>query len=42
MVLPLAAALVTQYLTLRWRTWMTARFLERWTEHPAYYQLERG
>ncbi|WP_205959040.1 ABC transporter ATP-binding protein/permease [Pantoea stewartii] len=40
-VLPLAAALVTQYLTLRWRTWMTARFVERWTEHPAYYQLER-
>ncbi|MEJ1268169.1 hypothetical protein WDV93_16540 [Pantoea ananatis] len=40
-VLLLVNALVTQYLTLRWRTWMTARFLERWTEHPAYYQLER-
>lgn len=40
-VLPLISVLAINYLTLRWRTWMTARFVERWTEHPAYYQLER-
>ncbi|WP_413729189.1 ABC transporter ATP-binding protein/permease [Sodalis sp. RH22] len=40
-LLPLVSVLAINYLTLRWRTWMTTRFVERWTRHPAYYQLER-
>lgn len=40
-LLPLISVLAINYLTLRWRTWMTARYVERWTQHPAYYQLER-
>lgn len=40
-LLPLVSVLAINYLTLRWRTWMTARYVERWTQGPAYYQLER-
>ncbi|WP_416262230.1 ABC transporter ATP-binding protein/permease [Gibbsiella quercinecans] len=40
-LLPLISVLAIDYLTLRWRTWMTARYVERWTQRSAYYQLER-
>ncbi|QTF09123.1 ABC transporter ATP-binding protein/permease [Brenneria izadpanahii] len=40
-LLPLVSVLAIDYLTLRWRTWMTARYVERWTQRAAYYQLER-
>lgn len=40
-LLPIAATYVTGYLTLRWRTWMTRVFLERWTKNAHFYSLER-
>ncbi|ATA24565.1 ABC transporter ATP-binding protein [Brenneria goodwinii] len=40
-LLPLVSVLSIDYLTLRWRTWMTARYVERWTQRSTYYQLER-
>lgn len=40
-LLPLISVLAINYLTLRWRTWMTTRYVERWTRRSAYYQLER-
>ncbi|OJU26221.1 MAG: hypothetical protein BGN89_06880 [Alphaproteobacteria bacterium 64-6] len=30
---------ITQLLVLRWRTWMTNRLLERWTNGPIHYRL---
>ncbi|WP_413724865.1 ABC transporter ATP-binding protein/permease [Sodalis sp. RH16] len=39
--LPLVGVLSIQYLTLRWRTWMTNNYLERWTEKRHYYRIER-
>lgn len=30
-----------QYLALRWRTWMTLRYIRRWTGTRAYYDIER-
>lgn len=29
-----------QKLSLRWRRWMTRRYLSRWTEHRMYYRME--
>ncbi|TCV93525.1 putative ATP-binding cassette transporter [Biostraticola tofi] len=40
-IMPLISVLAIEYLTLRWRTWMTKSFISHWTRHPAYYQLER-
>lgn len=31
---------LTQLLEMRWRQWMTARYLERWLAHHAFYRLE--
>lgn len=33
---------VTMRLEMRWRTWMTGRFLDRWLAHQAYYRIEQG
>ena len=30
----------TQMLEMRWRTWLTGRFLGRWLDNRAYYRLE--
>jgi vitamin B12/bleomycin/antimicrobial peptide transport system ATP-binding/permease protein len=30
-----------QILALDWRTWMTDKFLDRWTDHSAYFAIER-
>ena len=32
----------TMRLEMRWRTWMTGRFLDRWMAHQAYYRIEQG
>ncbi|QHI98886.1 ATP-binding cassette domain-containing protein [Xylophilus rhododendri] len=32
----------TMRLEMRWRTWMTNRFLDRWMAHQAYYRIEQG
>ena len=31
---------LTQLLEIRWRAWMTGDFLNRWTTHQIFYQLE--
>lgn len=31
---------LTQLLEIRWRAWMTQDFLQRWTTHNIFYQLE--
>jgi len=31
---------LTQLLEIRWRAWMTRDFLQRWTTHHIFYQLE--
>ena len=31
---------LTQLLEIRWRAWMTGDFLNRWTTHHIFYQLE--
>ncbi|MBS3998721.1 MAG: ABC transporter ATP-binding protein/permease, partial [Hydrogenophaga sp.] len=31
---------LTQLLEVRWRTWMTAHYLDRWLANKAFYQLE--
>jgi putative ATP-binding cassette transporter len=31
---------VNQYLQLRWRRWLTERFMARWLEHRSYYRIE--
>jgi putative ATP-binding cassette transporter len=32
---------VTRVLDLRWRTWLTREFLDRWTHASAFYDIER-
>ena len=39
--LGIARGVLTNLLDLRWRTWLTARFLERWTERNTFYDIER-
>ncbi|MEC5320110.1 ATP-binding cassette domain-containing protein [Brenneria populi subsp. brevivirga] len=41
MMLTWINVLANHYLALRWRTWMTLRYIRRWTGSSAYYQLER-
>ncbi len=31
---------IQQLLALRWRNWMTERYLSKWTEHQMYYRME--
>jgi putative ATP-binding cassette transporter len=31
---------LTQLLEIRWRAWMTRDFLQRWTTHSVFYQIE--
>ncbi len=31
---------LTQLLEMRWRTWMTRDYLQRWLSHPVFYRLE--
>lgn len=32
----------TMRLEMRWRTWLTDRFVTRWTAHQAYYRIEQS
>lgn len=41
MLLPEIGVIFNHYLALRWRTWVTLRYIRRWTGTPAYYRLER-
>ncbi|HBZ1520424.1 TPA: ABC transporter ATP-binding protein/permease [Klebsiella pneumoniae] len=40
-IAPLLSTLAIQYLTLRWRTWMSHLYIERWTRNSGFYLLER-
>lgn len=40
-LLPIVSSYVTDYLVLRWRTWMTHVHLEKWTRNAHFYALER-
>ncbi len=33
---------LVQVLQMRWRTWMNARFLDRWLDRKAYYRIDRS
>jgi len=33
---------LTQLLQMRWRSWMTRSYLERWLSHRAFYKMELG
>ncbi|KWR89974.1 ABC transporter ATP-binding protein/permease [Cupriavidus sp. IDO] len=41
----IVAAISRQYYTMmlqmRWRTWMTGRFMDHWLDHQAYYRIEQ-
>jgi putative ATP-binding cassette transporter len=36
----IAQAFANQYLQLRWRRWLTERFMSHWLEHRSYYRIE--
>lgn len=40
-ILPIISTYCSGYLDLRWRTWMTRRYLEKWTANANYYVFER-
>lgn len=40
-LLPLISVLSIQYLTLRWRTWMTKYYVGKWMSCAHYYKIER-
>jgi putative ATP-binding cassette transporter len=39
-VVYVARAIVSPYLRLRWRRWLTARYLEHWLDGRGYYRIE--
>ena len=41
MMLTSVNVLINYYLALRWRSWMTLRYIRRWTGTSAYYDVER-
>ena len=40
-LMPIVSTAISGYLDLRWRTWMTHDFLEKWTANAHFYQIER-
>lgn len=40
-ILPSASTLISDYLSLRWRTWMTHAHLDKWTRNAHFFALER-
>lgn len=40
-LLPIASTYVTGHLALRWRTWMTDIYIQRWTSGTLYFDMER-
>lgn len=40
-LIPYFSVLLNQYLALRWRTWLTTRYLRDWTDKAVFYQIER-
>ena len=41
-VVATARIYLTQWLQIRWRTWMTDKYMAKWLEHHAYYRMEQG
>jgi len=41
-VVATARIYLTQSLQIRWRTWMTDKYMAKWLEHHAYYRMEQG
>ncbi|AKZ65022.1 ABC transporter ATP-binding protein [Herbaspirillum hiltneri N3] len=41
-VVATARIYLTQSLQIRWRTWMTEKYMGKWLEHHAYYRMEQG
>ncbi len=41
LLLPIVSTYCVGYLGIRWRTWMTQMYLERWTRSAHFYALER-
>lgn len=41
-VVATARIYLTQSLQIRWRSWMTDKYMARWLEHQAYYRMEQG
>ncbi|WP_409161483.1 ABC transporter ATP-binding protein/permease [Pectobacterium sp. B2J-2] len=40
-ILTILNAVFNNLLDLQWRTWLTHRFMQRWTDNHAYYDIER-
>ncbi len=41
-VVATARIYLTQSLQIRWRTWMTDKYMGKWLQHHAYYRMEQG
>lgn len=41
-VVATARVYLTQSLQIRWRTWMTDKYMGKWLQHQAYYRMEQG
>jgi putative ATP-binding cassette transporter len=41
-VVATARIYLTQSLQIRWRTWMTDKYMGKWLDHHAYYRMEQG
>jgi putative ATP-binding cassette transporter len=41
-VVATARIYLKQSLQIRWRTWMTDKYMAKWLQHHAYYRLEQG
>lgn len=41
MMLTWTNVLLNEYLALRWRTWMTLRYIRRWTSGSNFYEIEQ-
>ena len=41
-VVATARIYLTQSLQIRWRSWMTDKYMARWLDHQAYYRMEQG
>ena len=41
-VVATARIYLTQSLQIRWRSWMTDKYMAKWLQHQAYYRMEQG
>lgn len=40
-LMPIFSTVLSSFLDLRWRTWMTKNYLKKWTDHAHFYKIER-